>query len=134
MKTRLTIMTGILLSLFLFSGCQSESTPEDLQEDVKEIKRLEKQSENIENKEDAFELMRSLNQSMKSIRDKILEMDIKYRTASESEKKEMERKFEQSNAEIDESLKVISENIEPYKEDEKVSKMLDILNEIMISK
>ncbi|MGM0531006.1 MAG: hypothetical protein ACQER7_06610 [Bacteroidota bacterium] len=134
MKTRLTIMTGILLSLFLFPGCQSESTPEDLQKDVKEIKRLEKQSGNIENKEDAFELMRNLNQAMKSVRDKILDMDLKYRTASENEKKEMEREFEKANTEIDESLKVISENVEPYKDEEKVSKMLDILNEIMISK
>lgn len=134
MKTRLTIITSIFLSLLLFSGCQSESTPEDLQEDVKEIKHLETQSENIENKEDAFELMRNLNQAMKSVRDKILEMESNYRTASESKKKEMESEFEKANAEIDESLKVISKNVEPYKEEEEVAKMLDKLQEVMISK
>lgn len=134
MKTRLTVITSILLSLLFFSGCESESTPEDLQEDVKEIKRLEKESRNIENTEDAFELMRNLNQAMKSVRDKILEMESNYRTASESKKKEMESEFEQANAQIDESLKVISENIEPYKEDEQVSQMLIKLQEVMISK
>jgi len=134
MKIRLTVITSILLSLLFFSGCQSESNPEDLQEDVEGIQRLEKQSGNIENTEDAFELMRNLNQAMQSVRDKILEMESNYRTASESKKKKMEREFKKANAQIDESLKVISENIEPYKEDEQVSQILDKLQEVMISK
>lgn len=134
MKTRLTFITSLLLSLLLFSGCHSESTSEGLEDEVKEIQRLEEQSKNIENTEDAFELTRNLNQNMKSIRDKILDMEIKYREASQAEKGKMENKFKEANAKIDESLKVISENIEPYKDKEQVSRMLDKLNEILISK
>ena len=134
MKTRLTIITSIFLSLLLFSGCQSESTTENLQEEVKEIKRLEKQSKNIENKDAAFELMRNLNQTMKSVRDKILEMESNYRTASENRKQEMESEFEKANAEINESLKIISKNVEPYKDEKQVSQMLNKLQEVMISK
>ena len=134
MKTRLTIITSIFLSLLLFSGCQSESTTENLQEEVKEIKRLEKQSKNIENKDAAFELMRNLNQTMKSVRDKILEMESNYRKASENRKQVMESEFEKANAEINESLKIISKNVEPYKDEKQVSQMLNKLQEVMISK
>lgn len=134
MKSQITIIASLLLSLLFFSGCQSETTPEDLQEDVKTIKEIEKRSENIENKEDAFEILRDLNQSLKSIRDKILELEMKYRDASENERKQIEKEFNTANTEIDQSLKVISKNTEPYKEEEEVSKMLDKLNEIMISK
>jgi hypothetical protein len=134
MKTPITIITSIFLSLLLFSGCQSESSTEGLQEEVKEIQRLEKESGNIKNKEDAFELMRNLNQTMKDVRDKILEMEANYRKASENERKEMESEFEKANAQINESLKIISENVEPYKDEEQVSQMLNKLQEVMISK
>ena len=134
MKTRLTIITSIFLSLIIFSGCQSESTPENLQKDVKEIKRIANNSENIENKEDAFEILRNLNQKMKDVRDNILAMEAKYRTASESKKSEMESEFKEANAQIDESLGVIRENVDPYKDEQEVSKMIDKLNEILISK
>jgi outer membrane murein-binding lipoprotein Lpp len=134
MKTRLTIITSILLSLIIFSGCQSESTPENLQEDVKEIKRIANNSENIEDKEDAFEILRNLNQKMKDVRDNILAMEAKYRTASENKKREMESEFKEANAQIDESLGVIRENVDPYKNEQEVSKMIDKLNEILISK
>ena len=134
MKTRITIITSVFLSLLLFSGCQSESTSDGLQEEVKEIQRLEEESGNIENNEDAFELMRNLNQTMKDVRDKILEMEANYRKATENERKEMESEFEKANAQINESLKVISENVEPYKDEEQVSQMLNKLQEVMISK
>ncbi|MFO8234362.1 MAG: hypothetical protein R6U04_03000 [Bacteroidales bacterium] len=135
MKTRLTIITSLLLGIFIFSGCGSEeTTPENLDEDIKMLQELEERSGNIENKEEAFTLLRDLNQTMKSIRDKLLSMDAVYREASDEEKKRMEEEFEEANEQMDASLKVIRENIDPYKDGEEVSKMIEKLNEIMISK
>ena len=135
MKTHLAIITSFLLSVLLFSGCQSDKAkPADLQEDIKEMKLLAERSENLENKKEAFDLMKDLNQNMKDIRDKTMEMDMKYRSASENEKEEMERKFEEVTTKIDKHLGTIKKNIEPYEEDDEVSKMIEKLNEILISK
>jgi len=136
MKTQITFITSLLVSILLFSGCQSENEQQGalLQKEVKSIQQIEERSTNIDNPEEAFVLMRELNQTMKDIRDQILSMEQKYRTVSESEKKQLESEFSKANTQIDQSLKVISGNIEPYKKDERVSKMLDKLNEIMISK
>ncbi|MFP4017991.1 MAG: hypothetical protein ACLFNL_02750 [Bacteroidales bacterium] len=136
MKSRiLIIITSLLVGALIFSGCKSEDkTPENLEEDVKALQELEKSSENLENTDDAFTLMRELNQTMKGIRDKLLSMDANYNTATEEEKKKMEKEFEDANKEIDKSLKTIKENIKPYEEDEEVSKMIQKLNEILISK
>ncbi len=135
MKTHLAIITSFLLSVLLFSGCQSDKAkPADLQEDIKEMKLLAERSENLENKKEAFDLMKDLNQNMKDIRDKTMEMDMKYRSASENEKEEMERKFEEVTTKIDKHLGTIKKNIEPYEEDDEVAKMIEKLNEILISK
>ncbi|MGM0650551.1 MAG: hypothetical protein ACQES1_08615 [Bacteroidota bacterium] len=134
MKTRVTIISSFLLILFLFTACQSETKPESLDEDINEIEKIAERSENIQNKEDAFALIRDLNQNLKKVRDKILELDNKYNNASDAEKKSMERKFENQNKEINRHLKIISKNIEPYKEKKEVAKMLKKLNEIMITK
>ncbi|MFP4448936.1 MAG: hypothetical protein ACLFPH_09390 [Bacteroidales bacterium] len=136
MKSRiLIIITSLLVGALIFSGCKSEdTTPENLDEDVKALQELEKSSENLENTDDAFALMRDLNQTMKGIRDKLLSMDANYNTANEEEKKKMEKEFEDANKEIDKSLKTIRENIKPYEEEEEVSKMIQKLNEILISK
>ncbi|MFP4047305.1 MAG: hypothetical protein ACLFT4_06050 [Bacteroidales bacterium] len=136
MKSRiLIIITSLLVGALIFSGCKSEdTTPENLDEDVKALQELEKSSENLENTDDAFTLMRELNQTMKGIRDKLLSMDANYNTANEEEKKKMEKEFEDANKEIDKSLKTIRENIKPYEEEEEVSKMIQKLNEILISK
>ncbi|MCF8308356.1 MAG: hypothetical protein K9I68_05030 [Bacteroidales bacterium] len=134
MKTRLIIITGFLLSIFLLGGCGSEKAPEDLKTDVKEIQKLEKQSEDLSSADEAFSLLRNLNQAMKSVRDKILELDKKYRNASEAEKKKMVDNFTEINKEIDKSLKVIRKNIKPYEDDEQVSNMIDKLEGMLISK
>ena len=136
MKTQMTFIASLLVSLLLFSGCQSEEEQQGatLQEEVKSIQQIEERSTNIDNPEEAFVLMRELNQTMKDIRDQILSMEQKYRTVSGSEKQQLKSEFNKANTQIDESLKVISQNIEPYEDDERVSKMLDKLNEIMISK
>ena len=134
MKTRLIIITGFLLSIFLLGGCGSEKAPEDLKTDVKEIQKLEKQSEDLSSADEAFTLLRNLNQAMKSVRDKILELDKKYRNASEAEKKKMVDNFTEINKEIDKSLKVIRKNIKPYEDDEQVSNMIDKLEGMLISK
>lgn len=134
MKTRLIIITGFLLSIFLLGGCGSEKAPEDLKTDVKEIQKLEKQSEDLSSADEAFTLLRNLNQTMKTVRDKILELDKNYRNASEAKKKEMENEFQEVNKEIDKSLKVIRKNIKPYEDDEQVSNMIDKLESMLISK
>ena len=134
MKSQIIITATLLLSLLFFKGCKSETSPADLQEEVKVLKEIEKRSENIDSKNDAFNVLRDLNQTVKDIRDKILQMEERYREASESEKAQIEKTFEQANKEIDGSLGIISKNTEPYKDIEEVSKMLEKLNEILISK
>lgn len=135
MKTQITYITSLLLSLLLFSGCQSEKKQGPLlQEEINTLKQIEQRSENIENPEDAFNVLRDLNQSLKDIRDEILTLENKYRMVSENEKQQLESEFINAKSEIDQSLNVISNNVEPYKGDERVSKMLEKLNQIMISK
>jgi len=136
MKTRITFIASLLVSILLLSACQSEDEQQGpmLQEEVKSIQQIEERSANVSNPEEAFVLMRDLNQTMKDIRNQILSVEQKYRTVSESEKQQLESEFKKANTQIDQSLEVISSNIEPYKEEERVSKMLEKLNEIMISK
>ncbi len=135
MKTQITLITSLLLSLLFFSGCQSEKKQGPLlQEELKAMKQIEQRSENIQNSEDAFIVLRDLNQTLKDIREGILTLENEYRAVSENEKQQIESEFNIVNSEINQSLNVISNNIEPYKEDERVSKMLVKLNEIMISK
>jgi len=134
MKTRLIIITGFLLSVFLLAGCGSEKAPEDLKSDVKAIQKLEKQSENLNSAEEAFTLLRNLNQAMKSVRDKVLALDTRYRTASEAEKQKMVNEFEEVNKEIDKSLATIRENIKPYEDDPQVKNMIDKLEGMLISR
>jgi ribosomal protein S20 len=135
MKTKITFITFLLLSSLLFSGCQSKKKQGQLlQEEVNAMKQIELRSENIENSEDAFIVMRDLNKTLQDIREAILTLEKDYHAASENEKQQLESKFKSANSEIDQSLNVISNNIESYKGDERVSKMLDKLKEIMISK
>ncbi len=134
MKNQIIITASLLLSLFFFPGCKSDTSPADLREEVEVLKEIEKRSENIQSENDAFNVLRDLNQTIKDIRDKILQMEEQYREVSENEKMQMEDEFGQANREIDRSLGVISNNTKPYKDNEDVSKMLDKLNEILISK
>jgi len=134
MKTRLIIITSFLLSVFLLGSCGSEKAPEDLKSDVKKIQEIEKKSENLSSADEAFTLLRNLNQAMKDVRDKILDLDKKYRTASEAEKQKMVNDFEQINKEIDKSLGTIRENIKPYEDDPQVKNMIDKLENMLISR
>jgi hypothetical protein len=134
MKSQIIITASLLLSLIFFTACNSESSPADLQEEVQALKEIEKRSEKIESKNDAFNVLRDLNLTIKDIRNKVLEMEERYREVSENEKKQMDKEFEQANREIDRSLGIISENSEPYKDHEDIAKMIDKLNEVLISK
>src|SRR6056297_3014225 len=105
MKTQITFITSLLLSLLLFSGCQSEEKQGPLlQEEVTTMKQIEQRSENIENSEDAFNVLRDLNQTLKDIRNEILTLEMKYRTVSENEKQQLENDFVSAKTEIDQSL------------------------------
>ena len=135
MKTQIIFITSLLLSLLLFSGCQSEKKKGPLlQEEINTLEQIEQRSENIGNPEDAFNVLRDLNKTLKDIREGILTMENEYRTVPENEKEQLESEFKSAKNEIDQSLKTISNNIAPYKEDDRVSKMLEKLNDIMISK
>jgi len=135
MKTQILFLKSLIISLLLFSGCQSEENQAAfLHEEVKTLKEIEQRSGRIENSENAFTVLRDLNQTLGDIRDEILSMEVTYREVSENEKQQLESEFNTAQSEIDRSLKVISTNIEPYKTDKRVSKMLVKLDEIMISK
>ncbi|MGC9343651.1 MAG: hypothetical protein ACP5E3_13185 [Bacteroidales bacterium] len=135
MKTQITFIVSLLISLLLLSGCKSDDKQGPLlQKEINSLKQIELQSENIANSEDAFNILRDLNQTLKDIREGTLTFENDYRAVSENEKQQLETSFINAKNEIDQSLKVISNNIDPYKNDERVSKMLDKLHEIMISK
>ena len=101
MKNQIIVTASFILSLIVFSGCKSESGPLNLQEEVRVLKEIEMRSTNIENKNDAFNVLRDLNLNIKDIRNKILDMEERYREASENEKVQIEKEFEQANNEID---------------------------------
>jgi hypothetical protein len=135
MKIQISIISALIFSLLMFSGCKSdEENGPLLQSEINDLKQIEQRSENIQTSEDAFTVLRDLNQTLKDIREGTLSMENEYITVSESEKQKLESEFKKAQNEIDQSLKVISSNIQPYTNDQKVSKMLDKLNEIMISK
>lgn len=135
MKTQITFIISLLMSLLLLFGCKSDEKQGPLlQKEINSLKQIEQRSENIENSEDAFNILRDLNQTLKDIREGTLTFENDYRAVSENEQQQLETSFINAKNEIDQSLKVISNNIDPYKNDERVSKMLDKLHEIMISK
>lgn len=134
MKTRIILLTSVLLSVFILSSCGGEKTVSDLEKEAKQIQKIEQRSKDINNEEEAFTLLRDLNQSMKDVREVVLSMDIQYREATDAEKQEMTNNFKKVNKEIDQSLSVISKNVEPYKDEEKVKNMLEKLNDLLISR
>lgn len=134
MKTRLILLTSVLLSVFILSSCGGKKTVSDLEKEAKEIQKIEQRSKDINNEQEAFKLMRDLNQSMKDVREIVLEMDLKYNDVSDAEKQKMTSNFEKVNKEIDQSLSVINKNIEPYEDKEKVKNMLNKLNDLLISR
>lgn len=135
MKTQITFIFSLVVSLLLVSGCKSEEKQGPLyQKEINSLKQIEQRSENIVNSEDAFNILRDLNQTLKDIREATLAFENYYRNVPENEQQQLENEFINAKNEIDQSLKVISNNIEPYENDERVSNMLDKLHQIMISK
>lgn len=134
MKARLIIITSFVLSVFLITGCGGKKTVEDMKQEAKNLETLAERSQNINNAEEAFKLLRDLNQTMKDVRGIILAMDATYRDASDSKKQEMTGEFEKVNNQIDKSLNTISENVEPYEDEEEVQKMLKKLEDLLISR
>ena len=131
------IITSILLSIVILSGCgkDEKSAISTLQSEVKEIQKIEQRSENIGSQEDAFNVLRDLNQSMKQVRDACLALDTEYRKSrDEAEKQQSLEQFTHLNQQIDESLSTISSNVEPYKDQEQIKQMLNKLRNLMISK
>jgi predicted nucleic acid-binding Zn-ribbon protein len=145
MKARLILISTLLVGIIFMSGCGSETPMQDLRDASKEIDKLEEKSKNLKNKEEAFTLLRDLNNAMKDVREAALTLDSEYKNMkaggeeiqkakqSEDFKKTM-KEFSKINADIDSSLAVISKNMEPYKEDEEVKKMLNKLQTLLISR
>lgn len=134
MKTRLLIISSFLTGILILSGCGGDKTSNNLGAEAAEIQMLAERSENLTNAEEAFALLRDLNQSVKDIREIVLTMDEAYAEAPVEEKAAMEAEFDVVNSKIDTSLSIISKNIEPYRNNEKVEKMLNKLNDLLISR
>jgi len=130
-------MLPLLLTMLLLSACggDKQGTLDKLRAEAKEIQNIEARSDQINSAEDAFNVLGDLNQSMKQVRDACLNLDAEYRETKETPAKDqMKKEFSQINRQIDQSLKTISKNLEPYKEKEEISRMLEKLREMMISK
>jgi PBP1b-binding outer membrane lipoprotein LpoB len=145
MKVRLTVISSLLAFMLFMTGCGSETPMQDLRDAAKEIEQIEKQSQNVQNKEEAFTILRDLNGAMKDVREAVLALDSKYKNmkagseefkkAKESEEfKNTMEEFEKINSKIDSSLANISKNLDPYKDNEEVKKMLKKLQTLLISR
>lgn len=145
MKARIILISTLLAGMLFMTGCGSETPMQDLRNASKEIDKIEQQSENVQNTEEAFTVLRDLNGAMKDVREAALGLDDEYknmkvggeefRKAKESQEfKQKMAEFEKVNSEIDSSLAVISKNLEPYKDDEEVKKMLEKLQTLLISR
>ncbi|MCF8332428.1 MAG: hypothetical protein K9H84_08255 [Bacteroidales bacterium] len=144
MKTRLFLISSLILGLLMFSGCGSDSNPmDDLKEASKEIDNIEERSNDLNSPEEAFKILRELNQVMKDVRGAVMSLDFEYKDMSKedfeahkqsAEFKQKMAEFEKVNADIDKSLATISKNVEPYKEDKQVKDMLEKLEDILISR
>lgn len=145
MKARLTILSIFLTGMIFMAGRASETPMKDLREAANEIDNIAERSENVQGNEEAFTILRDLNGAMKDVREATLTLDAKYtnmkvggqefQEAKQSEdfKNKMEE-FNKINSNIDSSLATISENLEPYKKDEEVKKMLQKLQDLLISR
>lgn len=130
-------MLPFLLTMLLLSACgeDKQGTLDNLRAEAKEIQKIEARSDQINSEEDAFNVLRDLNQSLKQVRDECLDLDAEYRETKETPAKDqMKKEFSQINRQINQSLKTISKNLEPYKEKEEINRMLEKLREMMISK
>jgi len=145
MKARLTILSILFTGMIFMAGCASETPMKDLRAAAKEIDNIEERSENVQNAEEAFTILRDLNGAMKDVRGAALSLDEEYtnmkvggeefQKAKQSEEfKNKMSEFNKINSDIDSSLATISENLEPYKEDEEVKKMLQKLQNLLISR
>lgn len=145
MKARIFVISTLLAGILFMTGCGSENPMQNLKDAAKEIDKIEQQSENVQNTDQAFTTLRDLNNAMKDVREAVLALDNKYKNMkvggeefkkakqSEDFKKTMEE-FEKVNSDINASLATISENLDPYKKDEEVKKMLTKLQSLLISR
>jgi transketolase len=131
--------------MIFMAGCGSENPMQTLKNAAKEIDKIEERSENVQTKEEAFTILRDLNDAMKDVREGVLSLDAEYsnmKVGSEEFQKAKQsadfqnkmEEFNQINADIDSSLANISENLDPYKEDQEVKKMLQKLQSLLISR
>lgn len=146
MKIRILIISSLVFSFLLFSGCGSDAPADhmaDLEGITKNIRNLADESENVSNPEEAFTLLRSLNQEIKSTREAALSIDAEYADLSKAEFevkqntpefRERMARFESAMDDMDQALQTIKSNVDPYKSDEQVSQMYDKLETILISR
>lgn len=152
MKSRVLILSAFIVSMFFLTGCGGESTPiKNMEKASANIDSIADASENLNNADEAFTVLRGLTDELKSVRDASMTLDEKHRVKEpvvakgetmekdeqieqdEDFKKDME-KFDKITDDISSSLKTINENIQPYKEEKEVKKMLDKVETIMITK
>ncbi|MFO8086176.1 MAG: hypothetical protein R6T91_00030 [Bacteroidales bacterium] len=144
MKTRLLFISTVILGITLFSACSTDTTPMDqLKDAAVEIDKIEERSADISSAEEAFIVLRDFNQVMKDVRNAVMAMDAEYKDMSKEEFAEYKEsaefqtkmdEFKTVNNDIDDSMKTISENVDPYKEDKQVEDMLKKLEDILITR
>jgi|GEM_PF-905619 chromosome segregation ATPase len=146
MKIRILVISSLVFSFLLFSGCGSDAPADhmaDLEGATKNIRNLADDSEDVSSAEEAFTLLRNLNQEIKGVRDAVLSIDTEYANLSKAEFearqntpefRERMARFENAMDDMDQSLQTIKSNVDPYKSDEQVSQMYDKLETILISR
>ncbi|MFO8054253.1 MAG: hypothetical protein R6U19_03715 [Bacteroidales bacterium] len=146
MKNPIVIISSLVLSLLIFNSCGSDAPADhlaDLEAINSNIEKIAEKSESISSHEEAFTILRDLNQEIKSMRGTVLAIDEEYRDLSESEFeeakqspefKERMQRFEQIMEKMDASLQKIKRNVEPYKSDRQVKNMIEKLENILISR
>ncbi|MGC9375240.1 MAG: hypothetical protein ACP5DQ_09390 [Bacteroidales bacterium] len=145
MKIRILFITATIIGLTALTSCNTDKSDpiEDIKNSITEINKIEERSNDISNELEAFEVLRDLNQEIKTVRNASLALDEQYADVKRKDEgtladdpeftKKMEE-FEQYLNDIDKSLQIIRKNVKPYEDKEEVEKMIKKLNHIMITK
>ncbi|MDZ7775528.1 MAG: hypothetical protein U5L09_07965 [Bacteroidales bacterium] len=92
----------------------------DLEGATKNIRNLADESEDVSSAEEAFTLLRNLNQEIKGVRDAVLSIDTEYANLSKAEFearqntpefRERMARFESAMDDMDQSLQTIKSNV-----------------------
>ncbi len=127
-------IVSLLLVLLFVSSCGNKLTTEKkLENNINAIEKLAKQSKNVKNADDAFQLLRSFNKHLSVVKNSIMSLEEKFLKAPDDKKEAIKKVFDDANIKLKSSAATIYSSIEPFKNDPNVKDMLTKINGVLIS-